>query len=100
MKKLEKLAKRANTAHLQYKAYCKKAKTDAFNAIQAAVRCGKALLEAKKQLRHGSFMKWIDNNFFDKSHRSANVYMQIAQEWDNSYIQFLIQSRLGLKNDI
>lgn len=43
-----------------------------------AKRAGEALIEAKKQCRHGEFQKWVEANT-RVSYRQAAKYMQIAK---------------------
>lgn len=42
-----------------------------------AKRAGEALIEAKKQCRHGEFQKWVSENT-RLSQRTANDYMRVA----------------------
>jgi hypothetical protein len=65
------LAARINAAH-----------DEAFrSALDAAVLCGRLLLEAKQRLGHGAWAKWVEANlrFGD---RQARRYMQIAMRVD------------------
>ena len=40
---------------------------------------GEKLLEAKAQLGHGKFTKWVEKNF-DIGHRQATNYMALAKQ--------------------
>lgn len=64
------LSKQANEAYRKSRESC----TD---AIQQTITCGKALLEAKKQLPHGAFLKWLKGHF-DGSSKQAERYMKVA----------------------
>ena len=46
-------------------------------------RAGEMLLEAKEQVRHGDWTKWIDRNFH-VSHSQARRYMMLAREMENT----------------
>ena len=43
---------------------------------------GEKLLEAKAQLGHGKFTKWVEENF-DIGHRQATNYMALAEQNQN-----------------
>lgn len=47
------------------------------SAVSNAITCGKALIAAKQQCRHGEWSAWLEKNF-EHSHSSANAYMRIA----------------------
>jgi hypothetical protein len=47
-------------------------------ALVAAWRAGNALLAAKAQVRHGTWMDWVRSNF-NGSQASANAYMRLAK---------------------
>lgn len=53
------------------------AQTAAESAVAHAIRAGELLLQAKKQLRHGSFATWLSHSF-KFSDRTARAYMQLA----------------------
>ena len=48
--------------------------------IQHALNAGRLLLDAKAQCEHGTWGKWLGDNF-DGSDRTARLYMQIADRW-------------------
>jgi len=50
-----------------------------------AVEIGSLLIEAKEQVEHGEFGKWLDENFQLKW-RMANNFMQIAERFGNSHL--------------
>ena len=47
-----------------------------------AKRCGDLLIEAKSQLTHGAFGKWLGENF-PGSERTAQAYMRVARRWED-----------------
>lgn len=49
--------------------------------LAAARRAGKALLRAKERVRHGEWLKTL-NQFLPGKSRTARCYMQIAQNWE------------------
>jgi Protein of unknown function (DUF3102)/DNA methylase len=53
------------------------------STLEHAWRAGDALIEAKRQQRHGEWLPWLAANF-DGSDRTARVYMQIAANWQTS----------------
>src|SRR5271169_5322727 len=63
------LARRINIAH----------ETVVASSIEHAVEAGKLLLEAKAQVPHGEWMKWLKANC-KVSGRTARLYMQIAND--------------------
>jgi Protein of unknown function (DUF3102) len=46
--------------------------------LKAAWRAGNALLAAKAQCKHGTWMDWVKANFAG-SQETANVYMRLAK---------------------
>jgi hypothetical protein len=48
-------------------------------AVEHAINCGRLLLEAKAQLSHGEWGRWLEENF-PASRRTAQGYMQLARE--------------------
>jgi hypothetical protein len=60
----------------------RRAQSLAESAIRYAKEAGEALLEAKGQLPHGSFLPWLADNFPDISTRQLNRYMQVTRDWD------------------
>ncbi len=46
---------------------------------QHATTCGKLLIRAKRQLPHGTFTPWLEDNFAGKP-RTARLYMQLARD--------------------
>jgi hypothetical protein len=47
-------------------------------ALEQADRCGRALLAAKAQVRHGEWMRWLKENF-DHSTSTAERWMRLAE---------------------
>jgi Protein of unknown function (DUF3102) len=47
--------------------------------VEAAIRCGWLLHEAKAQVPHGAWLDWLDTNF-PASKRTAQVYMRVATQ--------------------
>ena len=69
---LEDLAARINQAHDQVE--------QAFvSAVENALTAGKLLLEAKRQVEHGEFEAWVEDNF-EFSYRLARAYMRVARK--------------------
>jgi len=69
---LEDLAAQINQAHGQVE--------QAFeSAVENALTAGKLLLMAKKQVKHGEFEAWIEDNF-EFSYRLARAYMRVAKK--------------------
>jgi Protein of unknown function (DUF3102) len=62
-----------NAAHRQ-------AQTCAADAIRHAIRCGELLLESKKGLAHGEFMKWLEVHCIFK-YATAARYMKAAKQY-------------------
>lgn len=46
-------------------------------AVQHAINCGKALIDAKSQCKHGEFIRWIESNMKFKR-ITAHNYMKLA----------------------
>jgi hypothetical protein len=69
------------------------------------IRIGTLLRTAKDQVKHGEFMKWVQDNCPDISERTANRCMQVAKEMNYQQINSLdglkeyhkVLVRLGLK---
>ncbi|HTU97277.1 MAG TPA: DUF3102 domain-containing protein [Solirubrobacteraceae bacterium] len=68
---LDALAQRANTEHAAYEVTQRA-------ALAHAIAAGQALIEAKAQLRHGEWERWVRAHC-DFSPRTARVYRQIAK---------------------
>ena len=68
---LKTLATRINAEHQS----CEKA---ARSALGHAVECGRLLIEAKKQVEHGHWLPWLDENC-EVSERVAQGYMRVAK---------------------
>jgi mannose/cellobiose epimerase-like protein (N-acyl-D-glucosamine 2-epimerase family) len=47
-------------------------------AVQKAMEAGVALLEAKKQVGHGAWLRWLKDNC-ELSERTAEIYMTVAR---------------------
>jgi hypothetical protein len=69
------LIKRINEAHEDVRLSLKR-------TGECAIKAGQLLLEAKKQVRHGSFAEWIATNCAF-SERTAQLYMQVARKFPN-----------------
>jgi len=57
----------------------KQARANASDAIEHAVRCGELLLEAKRQVAHGQWKKWIELNC-EFAYETAKRYMKAARQ--------------------
>src|SRR5262245_23561707 len=47
------------------------------SAVERAIECGKALLEAKKKVGHGAWLKWVSENL-SFAERTTTGYMKLA----------------------
>src|SRR5687768_17211090 len=70
---LEDLVREINEAHDQTEQHFN-------NAVQHARRAGQLLLEAKKQVTHGDWKKWVKDHC-KFSLRTAQTYMVLARRW-------------------
>jgi hypothetical protein len=70
---LDKLAAKANTAHLQVEEGVR-------YALVHARRAGELLAAAKRQLKHGEWLPWIEQNC-QFSERTAQTYLRVHREW-------------------
>ena len=68
---LDELASAIRHEHLR----CEKSYAD---AVEAAIRAGELLIEAKEQVGHGGWLPWLANHFAG-SVRTAQGYMRIAR---------------------
>lgn len=68
---LDFLAKQINVAHREAVQYHGA-------SLQAAVRAGLGLIEAKRQVKHGEWLPWLAENF-EGSEDSAQGYMKVAR---------------------
>lgn len=64
------LATRINTLHAQVIDAGK-------NMVQRAISAGSALIDAKRQVGHGSWLRWLEENC-EVSDRTAEAYMKLA----------------------
>jgi len=48
--------------------------------LEEAHKCGELLLEAKAACQHGTWQKWLADNFRGST-RTAQVYMRLANHW-------------------
>ena len=71
---LETLAEMANEA-------AEVAQRSMQSAVQHAINCGRYLCAAKQQIPHGQWGAWIGANF-DRDHRTATRYMQLATAYE------------------
>ena len=76
MKELTITAKVINKEH-------RLAKQSAETAVEHAINCGELLASKKKDLEHGEFSTWVENNC-EFSYRSARLYMQAARQSGNA----------------
>jgi len=53
------------------------------DAVQHALRAGRALVAAKAQLPHGKWMAWLRTNF-DRDVATAARYMRLADNWHST----------------
>jgi hypothetical protein len=51
------------------------------NALEHARQAGALLLEAKEDVGHGNFLKWLDDHVPLRK-RTVERYMRVAQKWD------------------
>jgi chromosome segregation ATPase len=51
--------------------------------LQSAIEIGKRLIEAKGQVAHGEWGKWLEDNV-SYSQSSANNFMRVAEEYENN----------------
>jgi hypothetical protein len=70
-RKLNGLAEKIHDAH-------RECETAARTAVEAAMRAGDALIEAKSECPHGRWSKWLKSNC-NMSPRSAQLYMKLAR---------------------
>lgn len=54
------------------------AQTDAQSAVQHAINCGTALVDAKAKCNHGEWLPWLEANV-TFSHKTATSYMKLAE---------------------
>jgi len=52
------------------------------DAVQHALRCGRALHACKSQLPHGKWLGWLRVNF-DRDISTAERYMRLAENWES-----------------
>jgi len=53
------------------------------NSLNEKIKLGELLIKAKEAVGHGGFAEWLEKHFPKKiSHRTANVYMQLAERKD------------------
>jgi len=51
------------------------------SALERGKECGQFLLQAKAQVRHGQWLKWLKANI-NCSVRTAQYYIKVAEHWD------------------
>lgn len=51
--------------------------------LEAAIRCGHLLRDAKRQVPHGGWGDWLERNF-PASRRTAQAYMRVADRYANT----------------
>jgi hypothetical protein len=82
----------AETINTEYAA----AQSDARSAVQHAIACGKALLEAKAKCKHGEWLPWLEANVkFSKD--SANDYMRLAKKEHAPFLESAASIREALR---
>ena len=69
-------------------------------ALQLRKEEGDRLLEAKAQLKHGQWGKWLKANCPDISERSCQLYMQLAEGWEEYIAKNETVADLTLKEAI
>jgi len=79
---LEKNLLPVNNLAVQINTYHKQATECANKAVEYAFKAGELLLEAKATVKHGEWLKWLENNFED-SERTAQTYMRLVKELPN-----------------
>lgn len=52
------------------------------STVEAAIRCGNLLRDAKTKVGHGGWMDWLATNF-PASDRTARAYMRLADRYAN-----------------
>lgn len=70
---LSALAERISAEHLA----CRTAYQDSLSHARA---CGELLIQAKAEVKHGSWLPWLAENT-QIGERSARAYMQVARDW-------------------
>lgn len=53
----------------------------AYSAVEHAIRAGELLVEAKAGVKHGDWLKWLEENF-EGSRQTAQVYMKLHKNRD------------------
>lgn len=51
-----------------------------------ARRAGERLLEVKRRVGHGNFMRWVEERC-TCSYATANLYMKVAKHWDDANLE-------------
>ena len=51
------------------------------SSIEMALKCGQALIEAKAQVPHGSWIPWLRGNCPEITDRQSQKYMRLAEHW-------------------
>lgn len=74
MQSLSSLASRINTSHQACEAATR-------SAVQHALECGAALIEAKATVPHGQWLPWLKANCPAVSERTAQKLMRLSREW-------------------
>ena len=77
---VETLAEMANEAAAACEASGRK-------TVEHAATCGRALLAAKAQVKHGEWLDWLAENF-SQSRQRAQQFMEIANCYRGSNLQF------------
>ena len=78
MGEIEKLTGLAEKINAEHRA-CEEALR---SGLRHAVRAGELLAEAKGQVKHGEWGRWLEENF-EASERTAQAYMKVAREIPN-----------------
>lgn len=66
------LARRINDAHADFESAAR-------SAVDLAIDCGNALIEAKAAVRHGDWLPWLASNCPTLPQRTAQAYMRLAR---------------------
>lgn len=70
------IASRINALHEKAEALSKLAKDKAQEAIKVAIECGRLLVEQKKSLKYGEWIKWVEGNCHF-TRRTATNYIKL-----------------------
>jgi 16S rRNA G966 N2-methylase RsmD len=90
-KSLEVLAAEIRAEH---QAFLRSART----TLEHGIRCGELLTQAKRQLRHGGWLPWLEREFGDSlSVRTAQEYMRVFRHRDELRAKYAANAHLGMR---